>query len=557
MRMNGARMVVRALEMEGVRCVFGIPGGSVIPLYDALYDAAFPHILVRHEQAAAHAADGYARASGRPGVCVCTSGPGFTNILTGLATAFLDSVPMVAITGQVSTSLLGADAFQEVDSFGASLPTVKHSILVRSTEEIPSAVRGAFELAVSGRPGPVLVELPVDVQRGEGEFSWPAGEVFPNHHLKQAQDLSRLEDALALLDGAERPVILAGGGAVSSGASRRLLRLAERGDIPVAVTLMGKGAFPEDHRLYLGMAGMHGTPAANTALSEADAVLAIGARFSDRTTGKVQDFAREASLIHVDIDHAEIDKIVGCDVALVGDAALVTGLLADGLREARRDDWAERLRDLADEMPLFDSGDCSFSPGAIFEAVRRRADGSTVAVTDVGQNQMWAALHWRAGGPRTFLSSGGLGTMGFSLPAAMGASFASGEAPVICFAGDGGFLMTCQELETCARYGLPVKVILLNNGCLGMVRQWQELFWGERYSATTHAPACDFTALASAFGVPARACDDLDGLEGALDFAFDTSGPALIECRIPQGELVMPMVPAGTAIKDFMYRVRA
>ena len=556
MKMNGARMVVKALEMEGVRCVFGIPGGSVIPLYDALYDAPFPHILVRHEQAAAHAADGYARASGRPGVCVCTSGPGFTNILTGLATAFLDSVPMVAIAGQVSTSLIGADAFQEVDSFGASLPTVKHSILVRSVDEIPAAVRGAFEIAESGRPGPVLVELPVDTQRSVGEFEWPEGELFPGHHLKQTQDLSRLDEAIALLSGACRPVILAGGGVIASGASAQLLRLAERGDLPVAVTLMGKGAFPEDHPLSLGMAGMHGTPAANTALAEADVLLAVGVRFSDRTTGKVDEFARGASVIHVDIDHAEIDKIVNCDVALVGDAARVLEAIADSMPEAVREEWTVYLRGRAMEMPLYDPDEGVFSPAAVFEAVRRRVDKQTVAVTDVGQNQMWAALHWRAGGPGTFLSSGGLGTMGFSLPAAIGASFAAGEAPVVCFAGDGGFMMTCQELETCARYRLPVKTVLLNNGCLGMVRQWQELFWDERYSATTQAPLCDFPALAQALGVPSRACDDLSGLENALDFAFDVRGPALIECRIPQKELVMPMVPAGTALKDFMYRVR-
>ncbi|MDI9370081.1 MAG: thiamine pyrophosphate-binding protein, partial [Synergistota bacterium] len=361
MMMNGAKMVVEALQKEGVKCVFGIPGGSVIPLYDALYDAAFPHILVRHEQAAAHAADGYARVSGRPGVCVCTSGPGFTNILTGLATAFLDSVPMVAIAGQVSTSLIGGDAFQEVDSFGASLPTVKHSILVRSAEEIPSAIKGAFELALSGRPGPVLVELPVDTQRAEGEFAWPEEELFSGHHLKQAEDLSRLGDAARLLRGAQRPVILAGGGVITSGAAGRLLLLAERGDLPVAVTLMGKGAFPDDHPLALGMAGMHGTPAANTALAEADVVLAVGARFSDRTTGKVADFASGASVIHVDIDHAEIDKIVNCDVALLGDAARVLRALADSLPEMEHGEWTGRLRELAEEMPL-NNPEEGFSP---------------------------------------------------------------------------------------------------------------------------------------------------------------------------------------------------
>ena len=554
--MNGARMVVKALELEGVRCVFGIPGGSVIPLYDALYDAPFPHILVRHEQAAAHAADGYARATGEPGVCICTSGPGFTNILTGLATAFLDSVPMVAITGQVSTSLIGTDAFQEADTFGASLPAVKHSILVRSVEEIPSAIRGAFELAVSGRPGPVLIDLPVDIQRAEGEFIRPEGQLYPEHHLKTVQDVSRLGEAVELLKNAERPAVLAGGGVVLSGAGRQLLSLAEKAQLPVATTLMGKGGFPETHPLALGMAGMHGTPGANVAMSQADVILAVGARFSDRTTGKVADFAKNACVIHIDLDDAEIDKIVPCAVPLVGDAGAVLALLADALPEVSWREWTDRLREQAEEMPLLRPGETDFVPGAIFEAVRRRAAEKTIAVTDVGQNQMWAALFWKTEHPRTFLSSGGLGTMGYALPAAIGASLAHGKAPVLCFAGDGGFLMNIQELETCARYQIPVKIFLLNNGCLGMVRQWQELFWGERYAATTQHPVCNFPALAEAFGVQGRACTTLDELESALDDLFETPGPALIDCRIPQEELVMPMVPAGTALKDFMYRVR-
>ena len=500
-------MVVKALELEGVRCVFGIPGGSVIPLYDALYDAPFPHILVRHEQAAAHAADGYARATGEPGVCICTSGPGFTNILTGLATAFLDSVPMVAITGQVSTSLIGTDAFQEADTFGASLPAVKHSILVRSVEEIPSAIRGAFELAVSGRPGPVLIDLPVDIQKAEGEFVRPEGQLYPEHHLKTVQDVSRLGEAAELLKNAERPAVLAGGGVVLSGAGRQLLRLAEKAQLPVATTLMGKGGFPETHPLALGMAGMHGTPGANVAMSQADVILAVGARFSDRTTGKVADFAKNACVIHIDLDDAEIDKIVPCAVPLVGDAGTVLALLSESLPEVSWREWTDRLREQVEEMPLLRPGETDFVPSAIFEAVRRRADAHEIAVTDVGQNQMWAALFWKTEHPRTFLSSGGLGTMGYALPAAIGASLAHGKAPVLCFAGDGGFLMNIQELETCARYNIPVKIFLLNNGCLGMVRQWQELFWGERYAATTQHPVCNFPALAEAFGVQGRACD--------------------------------------------------
>ncbi len=557
MKMNGAQMVVKALELEGVRCVFGIPGGSVIPLYDALYDAPFPHILVRHEQAAAHAADGYARVTGEPGVCICTSGPGFTNILTGLATAFLDSIPMVAITGQVSTTLIGTDAFQEADTFGSSLPTVKHSILVRSVEEIPAAIRGAFELAVSGRPGPVLIDLPVDIQRAEGEFVRPEGQLFSEHHLKNVQDISRLDEAVKLLKNSLRPVLLAGGGIISSGAAPQLLHLAEKMEIPVATTLMGKGGFPETHPLALGMAGMHGTPGANTALSEADVIVAVGARFSDRTTGKVSEFAKNAAVIHIDLDDAEIDKIVGCAVPLVGDAASVLERLTDELSEVNGREWTDYLRERMEAMPLFQPDESEFVPSAIFRAVQRRAKEHAIAVTDVGQNQMWAALFWKTHHPRTFLTSGGLGTMGYALPAAIGASLARGKTPVLCFAGDGGFMMNIQELETCARYNIPVKVILLNNGCLGMVRQWQELFWGERYAATTQAPICNFPALAEAFGVPGRACTTLDELEASLDDLFETPGPALLDCRILSEELVMPMVPAGAALKEFMYRVEA
>ena len=556
MKMTGAQMAVEALALEGVRCVFGIPGGAVLPLYDALRDAPFSHILVRHEQAAAHAADGYARASGEPGVCICTSGPGFTNILTGLATAFLDSVPMVAITGQVSTTLIGTDAFQEADTFGSSLPTVKHSILVRSVGEIPSAIRGAFELATAGRPGPVLIDLPVDIQKAEGEFVRTEGLLFPEHHLKTVQDISRMDEAVALLRKAGRPVVLAGGGVIASGAAPHLLRFAEKARLPVATTLMGKGAIPEKHPLALGMAGMHGTPGANVAMSEADVIVAVGSRFSDRTTGKVADFAKNACVIHIDLDDAEIDKIVHCAVPLVGDAASVLDRLTDALPEVREREWADYLGRRMEEMPLLQPGESNFVPGAIFEAVRRRAGEKEVAVTDVGQNQMWAALFWKTYRPRTFLSSGGLGTMGYALPAAIGASLAHGKTPVLCFAGDGGFLMNIQELETCARYKIPVKIFLLNNGCLGMVRQWQELFWGERYAATTQHPVCNFPAIAEAFGVPGRACTTLDELESALDDLFETPGPALIDCRIPQEELVMPMVPAGTALKDFMYRVR-
>ena len=556
MKITGARMVVEALLREGVECVYGIPGGSVIPLYDAFHDAPFTHVLMRHEQAAAHAADGYARASGKPGVCICTSGPGFTNILTGLATAFMDSVPLVAISGQVATHLIGTDAFQESDTFGSSLAAVKHSFLVRSLEELPEALKGAFEIAASGRPGPVLIDLPVDIQRAEGEFNYPQHSVFGEERLTLRADLSRADEAADLLSKAERPVILAGGGVLASGASDLLLPFAEKRGIPVANTLMGKGAIPDDHPLSLGMAGMHGTPWANLALTEADVIFALGARFSDRTTGRLDSFAKGASLIHGDIDEAEIDKIVPSQVPLLGDAKAILQTLTEKAPPVSRDSWASTIAGWRETYPLTDPDDRAFVPSAIMERVKAAAQEDWPAVADVGQNQMWTALFYRTNLPGAFLTSGGLGTMGYALPAAMGASLAKGKSPALCFAGDGGFLMNCQELETCARYDIPVKIFVLNNRALGMVRQWQELFWDERYSATTPQSPCRFDALAEALGVKGYGCDALDELEEMLPSVMNSPGPALVDCRIAREELILPMVPAGAALKDFLHKVR-
>ena len=556
MKMTGARMVVEALALEGVKCVYGIPGGSVIPLYDALHDAPFTHVLMRHEQAAAHAADGYARASGKPGVCICTSGPGFTNILTGLATAFMDSVPLVAISGQVATHLIGTDAFQEPDTFGSSLAAVKHSFLVRSVEELPEALKGAFEIAVSGRPGPVLIDLPVDIQRTEGEFLYPERTLFGGDRLKPRTDLSRAGEAADLLGRAERPVILAGGGVLASGASDLLLAFAEKRGIPVANTLIGKSAFPDNHPLSLGMAGMHGTPWANLALTEADVIFALGTRFSDRTTGRLDSFAKGAVLIHGDIDEAEIDKIVPSQVSLLGDAKAILQLLAEKTPPVYRDSWASTIAGWREAYPISDPDDRAFVPAAIMERVKAAAREDWPVVADVGQNQMWTALFYKTNLPGAFLTSGGLGTMGYALPAAMGASLAKGKSPALCFAGDGGFLMNCQELETCARYDIPVKIFVLNNRALGMVRQWQELFWDERYSATTPQSPCRFDALAEALGVKGYGCDTLDELEEMLPSIMNSPGPALVDCRIAREELILPMVPAGAALKDFLHRVR-
>ncbi len=550
--MTGAEILVRMLAEQNVTHVFGIPGGAVIPLYDALYDAPFVHLLMRHEQAAVHAADGYARVSGRPGVCICTSGPGFTNSVTGLATAFADSVPLVLVCGQVATSLIGADAFQEADVFGGSLAVVKHSFMIRDLSEIAETVRSAFGIAVAGRPGPVLVEFPVNLQRESGSFVQDAGPSVGLHEPAAPRYGQDFAGCLRLLEAAERPVILAGGGVVLSNAADALLSCAEKLQAPVATTLMGKGSFPESCALALGMAGMHGTPQANLALSEADVILAIGARFSDRTTGAVAAFGRRAKIIHIDIDAAEMGKVVAPHAALVADAGRALRELTDGLGKANRPSWEARVRELR-EHPF--NSRCegeSFRPREIIERIRNAFGDAVPVVADVGQNQMWTALHWKAERPRTFLTSGGLGTMGYALPAAIGASFANALSPVACIAGDGGFLMNAQELETCVRYAVPVRIFVLNNGCLGMVRQWQELFWNGRCSQTVTGTPCDFVRLAEAFGIPGFSCSSLRALDAALSDVVFRHGPVLVECRIAQKENVFPMVPAGRALEDFL-----
>ncbi|MBL3592353.1 MAG: biosynthetic-type acetolactate synthase large subunit [Synergistaceae bacterium] len=549
--MNGAQMVVEALRREGVEVLFGIPGGTVIPLFDAMVNAPFRQVLTRHEQGAVHAAEGYGRASGKVGVCLVTSGPGATNTLTGLADAHLDSVPLVVITGQVKTSLIGTDAFQEADIFGCSMPVVKHSFLVRTLEQLPAALAGAFHIARTGRPGPVLVDIPVDVQNARGEFDYPPALNFPGYSAEVAEELSGLDEARRLLERSERPMILAGGGIILSDAAEALLGLAEAGSIPVATTFMGKGGFPERHPLSLGTAGMHGRAQANRALCEADVVLAVGTRLSDRTTGRPDGFAPKAKLIHVDMDRAEVGKTFSPQVGLVGDAAKVLSLLAPSVEGKDCRAWRETLDGWTRSYPLEPAPDVLSAP-LVIRAVRRLVDEETVVVTEVGQHQMWAGLHWETNRPRSFISSGGLGTMGFGLPAALGAAFATGK-PVVCFAGDGSLLMNIQELESCSRYNLPVKVIVLNNGSLGMVRQWQELFFDERYAQTLEGVHCDFVALAESFFMRGYRVKVAEELEETLKEALETPGPALVDCVIPWRDKVFPMVPAGAALGDFLW----
>lgn len=552
-------MVVRSLEAEGVEFVFGIPGGAVIPLYDALVDARFKVVLTRHEQAACHAADGYARASGKTGVCIATSGPGAMNLVTGLANAQMDSVPLVAITGQVSSAAIGTDAFQEADIFGSSMSLVKHSFLVRSVEELPLTLKRAFLIASTGRPGPVLVDIPVDVQRAEGFFDYPAEASFRWPRPGDNQDNPLVLEAVEAIARSRRPMILAGGGCSFGGAEKNLKALAERCSIPVATTLMGKGAFPESHHLSLGMIGMHGTPQANLAVSRCDVLIAVGTRFSDRTTGDRSRFARNAMIIHIDIDAAELNKNVEAAVTLHGDAGEVLGIIDRHLEDPDRTDrktWLSEIEGTRKQWPLNGpvAEDGQLSTYAVIMEMRKRMPEGHVLTTEVGQHQMWAALYWRSEKPRNFITSGGLGTMGFGLPAAVGAAFARQGEPVACLAGDGSLMMSLSELETCARYSLPVRIILINNGSLGMVRQWQELFWDKRYSQTCEKSLCNFAALASDLGVRSFSAATKEQLEQALDGAFAAEGPSLVECAVPFEEKIMPMVPPGEALESFIYR---
>ena len=556
-KMNGAQMMVKALEDEGVSTLFGIPGGTVIHLYDALYDSKLNHILMRHEQAAAHAADGYARAGGRPDSRALRGPGGATNLLTGIATANLDSVPLVAITGQVAQSVIGTDAFQEADMIGASLPFVKHSFQLHSVDAIQSTVHKAFYIAASGRPGPVLIDFPADVQKASGDYQYSTQLDFMGYHPENNYNVARLDEAVSLIEHAERPVIFAGGGVVCSGASELLTEFALKYEIPVTTTLLGKGAFPESHPsgLALGMAGMHGHPVANRALMAADVVVAIGSRFSDRTTGNRQRFAADAKIIHIDLDPAEIDKTVESDVWLIGDAGRVLEAIMGAMRKkiADHSEWNKTLADIRRKEPMpHSSYEGEIAPWQALEAFCEITDHKAIITTEVGQNQMWAAQHCKVEAPRRFLSSGGLGTMGFGFPAAIGAAYACPGQTVCCVAGDGSLMMNIQELDTCARYNIPVKIMLLNNACLGNVRQWQYLFYNCRYSNTIYTRNPDFVALSESMGVPAFSVSSPGELRPAIEKMLAEPGPALLDVRIPQGAMVLPMVYPGDSIDNMV-----
>jgi len=553
--LSGGQMVCKALVREGVEVVFGYPGGQVIPLYHVLPEFPLRHVLVRHEQAAAHAADGYARATGRVGVCIATSGPGATNLVTGLATAYLDSTPMVAITGQVPTSLLGRNSFQEVDTCGITRPVTKANFLVADVREVATVMREAFRLAQSGRPGPVLVDLPRDVQVARGPFYHvPAGDMR-GCRSNLVGNPRQVQQAAALLRTAKRPLLLAGHGAQLAGAHEELRRLAETANVPVVSSLMGLGSFPGSHPLYFGLVGMHGRAYANRALCECDLVVALGTRLGDRTTAKASTFARQAKLVHVDVDPAEIGKNVPADVPIVGDVrGVLRALLGEDLRgegEERRA-WLAQLaawRKEAQPAPRQRRG--RVSPQDVIAALHRHTAGQATIVTDVGQHQLWAAQHYTYDRPRSYISSGGLGTMGFGLPAAMGAKIACPEADVWAVCGDGGLQMNIQELATLAQEGTAVRIALLNNGYLGMVRQWQELFYEKRYSSTPLLGP-DFVRVAEAYGVPARRVERDEEVAPALAWASAVDGPALLEFVVEREENVFPMVPPGGSLHEVM-----
>jgi acetolactate synthase-1/2/3 large subunit len=554
MAMTGAQALIECLKRENVEIIFGIPGGVLLPVYDVLYDAPIRHILTRHEQGAAHMADGYARASGKVGVCLATSGPGATNLTTGLCTAHMDSIPVVAITGQVPTYAIGRDSFQEADTFSISMPFCKHNYLVKDVALLPRIVAEAFYIARTGRPGPVLIDLPRDVSQATlDDLDYPDKISIRSYRPAAGGHPIMIRRAADLLNEAQRPVIYCGGGIIASGAHEEIAAIARKINAPITNTLMGKGAFPETDVLSLGMPGMHGTAYANYALNDADVILAAGVRFDDRVTGKVETFAQKARFIHIDVDPAEIGKTVKVEVPIVGDAKKVLAELVELLKPAEHAEWLATVEGWKKKYPLRWRPD-GVKPQEVVQRVYEETKGDAIVTTDVGQHQMWAAQYYLCTRPRQFLSSGGLGTMGYGFPAAIGAQFAKPDAVVWCFAGDGSFMMNLQEMGTAVEHKLPVKVAIMNNGYLGMVRQWQELFFKRRYSGVNTRPGQpDFVKLAEAFGARGARVDKPEQIVPAIRQAAEyKDGPFLIDFRIEQEENVMPMVPAGGSIDQMM-----
>ncbi len=557
--MRAVDAIMECLKAEGVEHVFGLPGGANLPTYDALYDAGLRHIQCRHEQGAGHAAEGYAKASGRVGVALATSGPGATNLVTAIADAVMDSVPTVFITGQVRTDLLGTDGFQEADVTGITLPIVKHSIMIREPDEIPTAIHEAFHIARTGRPGPVLVDIPQDLSKADIEYEPVVDLDLPGYAPTTEGNAKQIKLAAKALANARRPVIYAGGGVVNGNASKELTELCLADRFPVTCTLMGLGAFPAPHEQWLGMLGMHGTRAANYSMDEADLIVAIGARFDDRITGKLSEFAPRAKFIHIDIDPAEISKNVPAHIPIVGDAKSVLPKLTTEYRalkadSSRLDGWWQRIDGWREKHPLGyeDSEDAEIKPQRMIEALYEVTGGDAIVTSDVGQHQMWTAQYFHFNGPRRWINSGGLGTMGFGLPAAMGAKVACPDQDVICVAGDGSVAMNIQELATCVTEDIPIKVFIMNNGFLGMVRQWQELFWDRRYSSVDMGSSPDWVKLAEAYGATGLRTADKGELTDVLKTAMETEGPVVCDIRVTPEENCYPMIPAGQAARDMV-----
>jgi acetolactate synthase-1/2/3 large subunit len=558
--MRAADALCEALKAEGVKHVFGIPGGANLPTYDALYDADITHIQVRHEQGGGHAAEGYAKASGRVGVALATSGPGATNLVTAIADAIMDSVPTVFITGQVRTELIGTDGFQEADVSGITMPVVKHSFMVTDPRQIPEYVHEAFHIASTGRPGPVLVDVPQDLSRADIEYEPSTGAVeLPGYQPTTEGNIKQIRLAAKALANAQRSVIYAGGGVVNANASEELRELCLSDKLPVTCTVMGLGAFPAPHEQWLGMLGMHGTRAANYAMDTADLIVAVGARFDDRITGKLSEFAPRAKFVHIDVDPAEISKNVPAHIPIVGDAKDVLPKLTreySALRPepGRLEEWWKQIREWQEKYPLRydDTEDSEIKPQRMIEAMYRVTEGDAIVTSDVGQHQMWAAQYYHFDRPRRWINSGGLGTMGFGLPAAIGAKVACPDDTVVCLAGDGSLVMVCQEFATAAVHDIPIKVFLMNNGYMGMVRQWQELFWDGRYSSVEMGPSPDWAKLADAFGWKGVRCDQSGDLEEAMRSALAEEGPVLLDVHVSKEENCYPMIPAGAAARDMV-----
>ena len=559
---------MECLKAEGVDVVFGLPGGANLPTYDAFVDAGIRHILVRHEAGGGHAAEGYAKATGRVGVAFATSGPGATNLITPICDAMMDSVPVVFITGQVRTELLGTDGFQEADTIGITMPVVKHSFMIQDPLEIPRAIHEAFYVARSGRPGPVLVDIPQDLSRADIPYEPVADVRLPGYQPTLEGNQKQIRQAAKALAAARRPVIYAGGGVVAAGAAEELVEFAGSDRFPVTCTLMGLGAFPAfvdrdpthpPHPQWLGMLGMHGTRAANYAMDEADLICAVGARFDDRITGKLSEFAPRAKFIHIDVDPAEISKNVPAHIPIVGDAKHVLAKLVVEYRAlsadpARLGDWWEKIEAWRKQYPLAyeDSTDSEIKPQYMIQALYEATSGEAIITSDVGQHQMWTAQYYGFSAPRRWINSGGLGTMGFGLPSAMGAAVGCPERTVCCIAGDGSVQMNAQELATCAQENIPIKVFIMNNGYLGMVRQWQELFWDKRYSHVDMGQYPDFVKLAEAYGATGMRFEDKSTLVEDMKRAIATDGPVVVDVKVTREENTYPMIPAGQAAREMV-----